>query len=145
MANIRFSKESHYITKDNINPAALNESALRKFLRASVEIYERIEKLIKTHSDYRHNKTLLMLKQLAAFGRQAISNNLLHLNGVAIFYAAEEAESMLRYLTSTLREHFNGRPEAYKPCSLQCVQHIEEAVTEQCKLLLQHAATPTVQ
>ena len=110
MANIKFSQESHYITKDNVAPADLDESSLRSFLRASVEIYERVERLIRTHSD--------------------------------LFYGAEEAESMLRYLTSSLREQINKCPEAFKPCSLQCVQNIEEAVTEQCKCLLEQAGTP---
>ncbi len=142
MANIKFSQESHYITKDNVAPADLDESSLRSFLRASVEIYERVERLIRTHSDYRGNKALLLLKKHAEFCRQAISNNLPHLKGIALFYGAEEAESMLRYLTSSLREQINKCPEAFKPCSLQCVQNIEEAVTEQCKCLLEQAGTP---
>lgn len=131
---IRFCTEIHYITRDNVDMQQLDATAFRAFLKFTHHSFDKLRRILSTEMSHCRSTEaytqLQTLSYIAQRGYTALKTSLRAKTTNELFSMAEEAESVLRYITSTAltlshTEQFTAE-----------IQHTQECLNNHCKLVL---------
>lgn len=141
MVNIRFSNALHYLTSDNVKPEMLNADALRGFLRHAIDLFRIVEKTLAKEiphcQDKEASKRLTTLRHLSRFGHERFKNCLPHLQSdQKLFWCAQEAEGILRYITTTACEQLPYVSEPFRTCLQDELSEAEDRLSNECERAL---------
>jgi hypothetical protein len=141
MVNIRFSKALHYFTDDNLTQEILDTDVLREFLKDTIHHFHSLHRsianeLTRCESQVARDR-LSLAKSVSKYSHLRVKNCLPHLQTTQeLFWAAKEAESILRFIISTAIEQLPHFPEPFRTCFQDELMHTEDRLDDHCQRAL---------